>query len=219
MGKHSIIFLINNYRQQAIFSNTNRFKSIIFKVLLGISSSDSPHRQEKKTKFGSVISVIFLHTFKVFLLLILPAARKKAIGGPKIGSNQVRNSHKIMLLKCCGCQIDERNITLCSTDFDELRRIGTCILQISHRQILVKLVQAVLRYEFFSYLYTLKKITTQFFQKYIFQNSHSIQQILMNSAGISTCILQMSCSQISSKLAQAVLRYEVFSSFYPPKKL
>ncbi len=35
----------------------------------------------------------------------------------------------------------------------------------------------------------------------------------------SKCILQMSHSQISAKLMQAVLKYEFFSSLYPPKTL
>ncbi len=58
-----------------------------------------------------------------------------------------------MFLKCCSRQIDERNTILCSTDFNELYRICTCIFQTSHRQISAKLVLAVLKYAFFSSLY------------------------------------------------------------------
>ncbi len=42
---------------------------------------------KKKTKFRSAIFVIFRHSFKVSLLLILAAARKKVISDPEIGSN------------------------------------------------------------------------------------------------------------------------------------
>ncbi len=56
---------------------------------MGISSSDSPHCQ-KKPEFGSVIFVIFPHTFKISSLLIFAAARKKVIDGPEFGSNLVK---------------------------------------------------------------------------------------------------------------------------------
>ncbi len=46
-GQKLIIFLSDNYRLQAISVDKNRFKSIIFKILPGISSSDSSHHQEK----------------------------------------------------------------------------------------------------------------------------------------------------------------------------
>ncbi len=81
------------------------------------------------------IFIIFLYTFKIFLLLISAVAHKKAISGPKIGSNWAKNLQKRMFLKCCDCQIDEHNIALCLTDFDELCRISTCILQTSYSQI------------------------------------------------------------------------------------
>ncbi len=132
-----INFSYRYYRWQAISIDKNRLKSIIFKVLPRISFSDSPHHQEKKPKFGSLIFVIFLRTFKVSLLLISVVVCKKAIGGLEIGSNWAKNSQKRMFLKCRGCQIDEQNITLYSIDLDELCRISTCILQMSHSQICV----------------------------------------------------------------------------------
>ncbi len=132
LGQKAIIFKIDNYRQQAISSNKNWFKYIIFKVRLRISPSDLPHHQEK-SKFGLVLFLIFLHTFKVFLLLISAAACKKTIGCPETGSHLVRNSQKRMFLKCCSHQINKRNIALCSTDFDEFCRISTCVLQTSQK--------------------------------------------------------------------------------------
>ncbi len=51
---------------------------------------------------------------------------------------------------------------LCSTDFNELCRISTCILQTSHSRISAKLIQSVLRYEFFSYLYPPKTLNAIF---------------------------------------------------------
>ncbi len=55
---------------------------------------------------------------------------------------------------------------LCSTDFHELCRISTCILQMSHSQISAKLMQTVPRYEFFSSLYLSKTLNV------IFSNVH-----------------------------------------------
>ncbi len=53
-------------------------KSIIFLVLRGISSSDSPHRQEK-TQIWISNFIIFLHIHKVSLILISAAACEKAL--------------------------------------------------------------------------------------------------------------------------------------------
>ncbi len=72
-----------------MYIDKNQFKSIILKILI---LRFAPSLRKKKTKFGSVIFVILLHTFKVYWLLISVAMCKKAIGGPKIGSNLVKNS-------------------------------------------------------------------------------------------------------------------------------
>ncbi len=46
LGQKSIIFLINNYRYQAIDIDKTRFKAIIFEVMSEISSLDLPRCQE-----------------------------------------------------------------------------------------------------------------------------------------------------------------------------
>ncbi len=57
---------------------------------------------------------------------------------------------------------------LYATDFDERRRIHTCTLQTPHSQISVKLVQTVLRYEFF-HLYILQNLKRDFLKGTIFK--------------------------------------------------
>ncbi len=52
-----------------------------------------------------------------------------------MGSNWIKNLQKRMFLKFCGHQINQWNIALCSTDFDDLCRIGICIPQTPHSQI------------------------------------------------------------------------------------
>ncbi len=137
----------------------------------------------KKPNFGSVIFVIFLHTFKVSLLLISVATHKEAINGPKIGSNWFRNLQKRMFLKCCGCQIDEQNITLCSIDFDNFAGLVHVYFRHPTAKSQPHWCRLCWGMNFF-HLDILQNLKTQFSQKYIFQNSHSVQQILMNFAGL-----------------------------------
>ncbi len=98
-----------------------------------------------------MIFIIFLHTFKVSLLLISMTACKKAIDGPEIGLNWVKNLQKRMFLKFCGSRIDEWNIALCSTYFDDLYRISTYILQTSDSQIGVGSVEVRIFFVFMSF--------------------------------------------------------------------
>ncbi len=112
-----------------------------------------------------------------------------------------------MFLKCYGCQIDERYTTFCSTGFDEVCRVSTCILQTFHSKFQPNWCRLCWNMNFF-HLYILKNVI---FLKVHFSKFPLCSIDFDELCRISTCILQKSHSQILAKLVQAVLRYEFFS--------
>ncbi len=104
------------------------------------------------------------------MLLISAAAPKKAIGGSKIRSNLVKNSPILS-------EVHFSKFALCSTDFDELCRISTCILQTSHSPISAKLMWAVLKYEFF-HLYILQKTLNAIFSNVVLRHCIDVSMFL-----------------------------------------
>ncbi len=165
----------------------------------------------KKSKFGSVILIIFLHTFKVSLLLI-SAAPLKSHRLSKIELQLVKTVQKRMFLKWYGHQIDKRNTALCSTDLSEFCGISTCTLQTSHSQIGVNNAEISI----FLTLYPPKTLNV-IFSKVHFSKLALCSIDFHKLCWINACILQTFHSQISVKWVQAVLRYDYFPSFYPQK--
>ncbi len=113
-----------------------------------------------------------------------------------------------MFLKCYGCQIEEWNTTLHSTDFDELCRISTCILQTFQPDFSQIGVSGAEIWIFFVFISS-KKLK-RYFLKSTFSKFTPCSTDFDELCRISTRILQKSHSQISSKLVWAVLRLNFF---------
>ncbi len=137
---------------------------------------------KKNPEFRSVIFIIFLHTFKVSSLSVQAATCKKPIGGPKFESKLVKNSPIFL-------KVHFSKFTLCSTDFDRFCRISTYILQTSYSQISAKLMQAVLRYEFFSSSYPPKTLNA-IFSKVHFSNFAFYLLVFQVQSSNMPCILR-----------------------------